>query len=363
MIETAREILDKEKELYNHTSLIGYNGLLTDDQNGILSVQEFFRSYRESNYHPNIALNTKEAKEALKMIKRIKDEIASDEIFLSDIGQTISRLFSGEAVFLKFYYMGPLPLYTASSIPGKNENVSGSSASASNLLINRYISKERQEAAVDFIKFVTSTEIQKEFVLRGSMISPINELYHDEEVCARVDCLVPLRAQPYSWEVNEELYYDKVVYSNKLKQYVFDYLYRNADLDVVYKKMNDLSKLYHINIGTEDSHMGLVIFILALVYLSIMCSLMIIVLIKTKNINSDGMFIPNDLWILSLVGSMVMLCSIFSIYGKLTVTKCFMKSLIFNIGYYINTLPVLIQVILNFPEDNKVTYWFSKQKK
>lgn len=301
MIETAKEILTKEKDL-NNTSLIGYNGLLTDDENGVLSVQEFFRSYRESNYHPNIALNSNEAKEALKMIKRIKEEISSDEAFLSDIGQTIQRLFNGQAIFLKFYYIGPVPFYTASSIPGKNENVSGSSASASNLLVNRYISKERQEAAVDFIKFVTSTEIQKEYVLKGSMISPVNELYYDEEICKLVDCLVPLRAQPYSWEVNEELYYDKTVYANKLKQYAYDYIYRDEDIDVVFKKMNDLSKLYHISIGTEDSIAGLLVFIITLVIIFIMCLFIIIILIKNKNNSISGIFLPTDLWIFFING-------------------------------------------------------------
>jgi len=51
--------------------------IIIDNANGELTLQNYFHSYRDSNNHPEILLNSPEAREALKMIKRIKDEISS----------------------------------------------------------------------------------------------------------------------------------------------------------------------------------------------------------------------------------------------------------------------------------------------
>jgi len=126
------------------------------------------------------------------------------------------------------------------------------------------------------------------------------------------------------------------------------------------KKMNDLSKIYHFSVDTKDSSAGLITFIFTLILLFMMCSLMVVYLIRNKN--SDLTFFPKDLWTISLVGSMILLCTIFSIYGNVQSGKCFLKLFIFNTGFYLNITPIFMQLMVNFPEKNKLSEWFNAKK-
>ena len=256
--------------------------------------------------------------------------------------------------------MGPVPGYTATAMPGKNDKVSGTAGSSSNLLINRYIPEDKQKAAVDFIKFITSDEIQKEFFLTGQLFSPINELY-DEESCKKIECEVAIGARPYSYSLDEPEYLEKKYYSTKVKEYAYDYIYNDADLDYVIKKIIDLKKIYKVTLGTEDSNIGLIIFIISTSILFLMGLHLIIYTVKTK-FKNNASFFPNDIWILSLVGAAIMVCTNFTIYGDVTVVKCYLQMIIFNIGFYINIVPILIELVANFPINTKYTMWFSQQK-
>jgi len=51
-----------------------------DDDNGSLSLFEFFNSFRDSNSSPYPLVKSKETKDALEMIKRIKNELSSGRI-------------------------------------------------------------------------------------------------------------------------------------------------------------------------------------------------------------------------------------------------------------------------------------------
>eukprot|EP00833_Pecoramyces_ruminatium_P008346 jgi/Orpsp1_1/1182378/evm.model.c7180000081039.1 len=76
LIKTGKEILEKEKEL-NNTELIGYNGLFFDSEQGICSIYEFIYSCRESYESPFPDLRSQTTIEALKLLKKIKEEISS----------------------------------------------------------------------------------------------------------------------------------------------------------------------------------------------------------------------------------------------------------------------------------------------
>jgi len=360
VVKTGKYILTQERELYNNTSLIGFNGLLSRDENGDLSLQSFFHSYRDSNNHPKITYDSQNAKDALAMIKKLKEEISSDEIFLSDLSLTFNKLFSGQALFIDLFYMGRLPFYKATALPGKNDKVSGTTCSSSNLLINKYISDDKKNAAVDFIKYITSDEIQREFFLSGQAFSPINKLY-DEEACQNIDCEVALGAQPYSFTLDEPEFLDKKFYSNKIKEYAYDYIYGNTALNDVIKKIVDLKKIYSVSLGTDDSSIGLNILIISIVILFLMCTFLTIYIVKTK-CKTKSKFFPNDLWILSLVGTAIMVCANFTVFGEVTAAKCYLQTTIFNVGFYINISPIMVQVISNFPTSNKYTKWFGQQK-
>eukprot|EP00833_Pecoramyces_ruminatium_P010649 jgi/Orpsp1_1/1184681/evm.model.c7180000090536.1 len=76
LLETGKEILEKERAL-NNTELIGYNGLFFNSEMGFLSIYEFIHSSREKIESPFPDITSKEALEATKLLKKIKEEISS----------------------------------------------------------------------------------------------------------------------------------------------------------------------------------------------------------------------------------------------------------------------------------------------
>eukprot|EP00833_Pecoramyces_ruminatium_P018732 jgi/Orpsp1_1/1192764/evm.model.d7180000095714.1 len=76
LIETGKYILNEEKKL-NNTNLTIYNGLFNEKENGICSIYEFIYSFRDSVDSEFPDLLSQNALDALKMMKKIKNEISS----------------------------------------------------------------------------------------------------------------------------------------------------------------------------------------------------------------------------------------------------------------------------------------------
>jgi len=57
---------------------LGYNGLFDNSEQGFVSIYELIYSFRNSTKDPFPDLKSKEAADALKMMKRLKDEISTD---------------------------------------------------------------------------------------------------------------------------------------------------------------------------------------------------------------------------------------------------------------------------------------------
>ncbi|ORX81926.1 acetyl-CoA synthetase-like protein [Anaeromyces robustus] len=79
LIETAEYILNQESLLYNNTSLIGYNGFFSKDENTMCSLYGYIYSYRETKDSPFPDLNSKTAIESLKKLIEIRDRISSSK--------------------------------------------------------------------------------------------------------------------------------------------------------------------------------------------------------------------------------------------------------------------------------------------
>jgi len=170
LIETGKEILEKERLLYNNSDIIGYNGFLQYYEHGICSVYEFIYSCRESYESPFPELKSQTTINALKQLKKIKNEISSDEIFKENLEFTEDILNNGNALFFKYYtsvlpYMAKDTPYVVSLMPGLKEGISGSIMVGYNVGIDGSIKKEREESAIEFIRIMTTKEMQKYFVL------------------------------------------------------------------------------------------------------------------------------------------------------------------------------------------------------
>ncbi|ORX83494.1 L domain-like protein [Anaeromyces robustus] len=238
LIDTAKYILEEERKLGN-TDLIGYNGIFDDTNEGLYSLTEFIYSCRDSTNSQFPDLNSKTATDALKLIKKIKNEISSDEIFKKNLYFTVEKLISGEALFLKFYdsYFNS-PDLRKSNMPGIKEGISGSILSGTNIGISGNIKNEKVNAAVEALKFVTSKEFQKNLVLSEYIISGITSLYDDESVCMEKDCELFKNLQTVTPPKN---ILSNTDFKKNYLNYFHDYLYGSDSLENVLSKMHDLT--------------------------------------------------------------------------------------------------------------------------
>ncbi|ORX86473.1 periplasmic binding protein-like II [Anaeromyces robustus] len=358
LIETSKYILNEEKK-QNNTDLIAYNGVFAKDSEGTLSVFEFIHSFRESKYSPYPSIRDQETKDSIKMIKKIKDEISSDKIFSSDIQLTFEKLNTGGALFLKCYYLGIIPQYITTALPGKKEGISGSILSPGYISVSRYVDKDHQKAATEFIKFYTSRDTQKKYFMKTNIFSSVSSLYDDEETCQWIDCDVVKQASPYIFVAYDPGEYTQEYYYAKFRQYAYEYIFENESISKIIKKMDDLKKVYYFTFKNCDSSVGLILSNVVFITLLIMCLLLIFFVINRKYLYNK--FLPNEFWIISMLGSIFILGTIFTLYEKLSVTKCFLNITIFTTSFYINIIPIFNQLIVNFPKTNKISDWFKKR--
>jgi len=187
LIGTSKFITEKEKEANNSTVISFIPFLNVEPELNTCIYYEFIYTFREKVDSPFPSFDSKEAKEALETLKKIKDEIASDDIFKNSMFYLQKMFEDLNFLFMYNWYFPSMgPYFTFS--PGKNSGVSGSVTGGYNVGINNSIDSKKIDASVQFIKFVTSKEKQKEIVMKNKVFSAIPELYDDEEVCKEVDC-------------------------------------------------------------------------------------------------------------------------------------------------------------------------------
>eukprot|EP00833_Pecoramyces_ruminatium_P008684 jgi/Orpsp1_1/1182716/evm.model.c7180000082382.1 len=196
LIKTGKYILNKEQENGN-INLVGYNGLFPDSETLLISMVEFIYTFRKTKNSEYPKYNSKEALIALKKLKEIKNELASDDIFHSNEGQSVFDMISGNSIFTKFWYShNNFPTYKKIPLIGYKKGISGSVIGGLNIGINKFISKDNINAAVKVVEFMTSMEIQKKLIMEYRSITAIQSLYKDEEVCKVVDCDLLNSIQP-----------------------------------------------------------------------------------------------------------------------------------------------------------------------
>ncbi|ORX84437.1 periplasmic binding protein-like II, partial [Anaeromyces robustus] len=357
LLETGKEILEKEKTLKNNTELVGYNGLMFDADNGLCSIYEFIYSCRETYESPFPELTSENTIKATKLIKKIKDELSSDEIFRTNTVFDVN-LFEKNALFMKFWvFFGVLhnDNYVLSILPGMKEGISGSALIGYNIGISKNIQKDKKDAAIKAVEFMTSKGFQKKLVLQEIIISGILSLYDDEEVCSSIkNCEVYKDVQLIAKPVNKTDNY--IEYSEKFTNYFYGYLYGNSTEteESVLKKIDDLTKIYHIAMDSKETSSGLTFFILFLVTIIMMIFSLIFLFIK--KFEKYFSFLSKLDWIIIVIGIIIIAVSNFYNFGELTDFKCQMKNSLLALGFTFIYGPILCQLIINFPETNKYSF-------
>jgi len=256
--------------------------------------------------------------------------------------------------------MKHLPYYKASALPGKIEGVSGSYVVSTNVAINKYIDEDRKIAAIEFMKFLSLKDSQKKYIINNDLYSAATELYKDEEVCSVIECEVVKDAYPFSLMNNDPKLFGDDNYNSIYRDTLFDYLYEDKPVTEVLKKIDDVTKIYEFSLSTEDSNSGLIIFIIFLIL--VICMILSLIFIFIKNLEKRFQFLSKDLWVITTLGSLILMCSILTLYGEVNNTKCHIRMTLINIGLILSICPSLLKLIKNFSTTNKISLWFDKNK-
>ncbi|KAL6630325.1 periplasmic binding protein-like II [Neocallimastix californiae] len=356
LINTSKRILEGEKD----NNLIAYNGLFNDSEEGNLSIFEMIHSFKDAPREPHPDIKSQKTMDALKMIKRMKDEITQGEEFKKDDGYLLEKLFTGKSIFLKFWYLDyPIPFFKSPIPSAKEEGVSGTLVGGYNIAISKY--SKNIESAIKVLEFITSEEIQKRSMHEDHIFSAIDNLYDDPVVCSYTDCEFVKSIQPFSFVQFNTGVYDIDYYNERYRQYFYEYIYGNEALSHVLKKIDDLTKYYKFSISREDTSSGFIVFIIYLVIAFIMCATVAFLFIKKYN--NYFKFLSKDFWIIFLLGNFILMSSMLTLYGNVTKFKCGLRISLLSFGFTLSIIPIIHKLIINLTDDNnKITKWIKNNK-
>lgn len=269
------------------------------------------------------------------------------------------KLLDGKSIFLKFMIAsGPVMekiQYEMSPFPGIKEGISASAATGDNIGIINYPNtkenKEKKEAALVTLKYITSKDVQKKYFKKKILIPGIKSLFYDIDACNDADCDLFQQLQLVS--IPNYLINDYDYYSEYFKGYISDFLYGNATAESTLKNIENISKIYYITIDTKDSSFGLNIFISVLTIITIM--LLSLIFLFIHDYNPFFEFLPQEYWIFTVIGSILIICICYTKFGLLTIFKCHLVIVFFSIGFTLTFIPFLQKLIINFPENNKIS--------
>ena len=275
------------------------------------------------------------------------------KIFKATDELTLGCMFQGNALFIKYYYGQALPIYKPIALPGRKEGVSGSVIVPTNLGVNNYIDEERKKAAIEFMKFVSLKETQKKYIINNHFFSAVMELYDDEEVCSVSDCDVIKNAYPFSFMDYDPNFFGSDSYNEKYQTNILDYIFNDKPLSEVIRKIEDITKIHTFLLKMDNSYTGLIIFIVFLVFFT--TTALSIILVFIKKFKSKFKILSKDLWVITTLGSLILMSSIATLYGDVTNIKCHLRIFLINFGFVLSVCPSLHRLITNFPASNKIS--------
>jgi len=352
LLEICKDIKEKE----NNDELICYNGLFEHSEQGLLSLYQFIYSGRDSVDSPYPKPEEKSFSESLKMLKRIKEEVG-EKVFTQNENFTFMTLMSAGAIFVKYWFVGDGLLrslqYDLSILPGLKEGVSGSLVAGSNIGIVKDLEEEKKEAVFEVFRFLTSYDTKKKMFAQGLGKTSVPDLLNDPEICQRTNCellkQIQFTAEPaYIRDGPDD-------YRKRYQQYIFEYLYNDKSLEETLKKVDDISKIYTIELSTENSSVGLIYFISFIVVSLLMIGSLAFA--KMKNLKQYFTFLPFDMWVITVIGSIIVFSVPFVSYGRTSSGKCYLKILLICLGFTLSVCPTLYKLIVQFPGQGKTVAW------
>jgi len=253
--------------------------------------------------------------------------------------------------------------YQMSLIPGYFEGVSSSRISGINIGINKNIESkiERVKAAWKLVEFSMSLEFQKEIFMSGESVPAINSLFDDEEVrnirgAETCDMFknIQLMKKP---NINRNEIPD---FGEKFYLHSKNYLYNGVSINDTINRLENISKIYYISLYSSENYIGLIsVTIVSVISLIMLFS---IVFLFRNNFIPFFKFLPSGMYIIVIIGVILTMCTSLTNIGPITVLKCQLKIFLLAVGFTLYMVPVLAQLIINFPDHNNISNWVKKHK-
>ncbi|ORX78790.1 periplasmic binding protein-like II [Anaeromyces robustus] len=357
------DIVKSEAEIGN--SLLGYIPNLTEEDTTIASILEFIYSYRRNENDNFPSFTGRNTENALKKIKSIKNTTSSNELFNLNDNEVLNTISSGNALFARTWqldtnYSTNSDIVKLSFIPGDQDGVSGSAIRTIGISISKYINNEKKKVAIDIIKFFTSYDIQKKITINYNRLSGIMSLYDEKdknnEICQKVNCYLINRLQII--DIQSIIYVTNFSsLSSKFKEYLFNYLNDTISIQNVQSKLSDLISIHYIN---SNSFSGILIFIITSI--TIILILMSYLFLFNKFYGDKLNILNKKGWFLFIFGICMMLCYCYTTVGEIDNLNCFIRPILIIFGFSISILPIIIQLIINFPIKNNISKYFCENQ-
>ncbi|KAG4090271.1 periplasmic binding protein-like II [Neocallimastix lanati (nom. inval.)] len=358
LLEIGQYIVKQEK--LNNTNLYGYNGLfnyysvITMD-----SIYQFIYSYRDERNSEFPEITSKNSINALRKIKEIKEKISSDEIFKQNEEYTIKLLNEGNNLLFASYWnsINEFDMYDQSILPGRTEDINGSYLEGYNIGLSKYIDDDHKLASIEVLKYIFSEGFQKEVIIKQfNQYSGILNLYKNEDICSVVKCEIMNNIQFISRPTELNNYKQ---YESKFMSYFFEFLYGDKDVEKVLQSINNITKMYYMNLR---SILGISLFIIMNIFLLlIIASYILSIIPKFKPYYS---LYSKFSWINYIFSSIFIIYSPLTKIGRPTGFRCHAFLLMILIGYTMLYVPSIALLIVNNPSfNNKFCSWLKNNEK
>jgi len=272
------------------------------------------------------------------------------------------KLFNpNTTLFMSFsYFQHDKDLFMATTLPGNNENVTGTVINTTNFGINKYISDKRKKASAEFLKFVAMKETQEEFVIKEQFLAGNMEAYKNrDKVCQLIECDIADKIQSFSYFNNDKRFFGDDDYFPQY-QGLLEYIFGDEPITYVLQRLEDYTKIYKFSLKTDDSVVGLITFVFFLILLT--CISLSIIFIFIKKFEYRFIFLSKNLWVITTLGTLILLSSTLTIYGEVTNAQCHLRITLINVGFVLSICPSLHKLITNFPKKNKISSTFKINK-
>ncbi|KAL6598019.1 periplasmic binding protein-like II [Neocallimastix sp. 'constans'] len=329
------EILSKEEKLGNN--LIGYIPDISNIETTINSILEFIYTHRRNENDPLPSFTSKNTITALKRLKLLKS------------------ISTGNTLFARTWQLDEYnnEIISSSYLPGEQEGISASSMRIFSISVPKFINNKKKDASYKVINYLSSLEVQKKIVTGNNKLSGISSIY-DNEVCQKIDCSLIKNLQYIDLGIS---FLDYIKFSEKMKNIVYEYLNTDISIEETLSKLDDITNVHYIK---SSSVLGIFIIVVTASTIFLMGIFYIFLFKKQCYVKLNALDKKN--WLIFIIGLIIMLCYCFTLIEELKDFTCFIRPILVFFGFSLSIIPIFVQLIINFPQNNKYSNYINKHK-